>query len=70
MPASTDTYTSEQAKLFGGCDAANVVEKHSELCQVDTVRYSTEHNQTFTAKKFIQETCSKREWLHVILLRL
>ena len=31
------TYTSQQAELFRGSNAANIVEKHSKLCKVHSV---------------------------------
>jgi len=48
-----NTHASEQAELLRGPDAANIVEKHSKLCEVHSVWYSTEYHQTFTAKEIV-----------------
>jgi len=55
------TYTSQQAELFRGSNAANIVEKHSKLCKVHSVWYSAEYHKGLTAEEPTQSTCRQGE---------
>jgi hypothetical protein len=55
------TYTFQQAEIFGGSNAANIAEKHSELCEVHSVRYSAEYHKGLTAEEPVQSACKQGE---------
>jgi hypothetical protein len=53
------TYNSQQAEVFRGPYAANIVEKHSELCEVHSVRYSADYHEGLTAEELVQSACTQ-----------
>jgi hypothetical protein len=53
------TYNSQQAEVFRVSNAANIVEKHSELCEVHSVRYSADYHKGLTAEEPAQSACTQ-----------
>jgi hypothetical protein len=55
------TYNSQQVEIFGGSNAANIVEKHSELCEVNSVRYTAEYHKGLNAEEPVQSACKQED---------
>jgi hypothetical protein len=47
--------------MFRGPNAANIVEKHSKLCEVHSVRYSAGYHKGLTAEELVQSACTQEE---------
>jgi hypothetical protein len=55
------TYNFQQAEKFGGSNAAKIVENHSNMREVHSVRYSADYHKGLTAEELVQSACKQGE---------